>query len=91
MQTIQALASTLLSQYLRCKLVKLLHSETGYHRVTVRYDVLWDEYRCTPEVGGIPQYDATYFTNDKADALQTAEVMLASMPATYPELTLQPK
>lgn len=75
---------------MRTTLVKMLHSGTGFHKVFVRHDPVWDEYRCVPEVGGVPQHDATYFTSDKADALRTAEALLASMPATYPELKLQP-
>lgn len=76
---------------MRTKLVKLLHSGSGYHKVTVRYCPVWDEYRCTPEVGGVPQYDATYYTDDEADALATAQVLLDNMPATYPELKLVAK
>lgn len=73
------------------RVIKTVRSESGYHAVSVRYCSAWVEYRCVPLVGGEPKPDETYFTDDKADALQTADTMLAAMPEKYPELTLQPK
>lgn len=43
--------------------------------VLIRRDVEWDEY--TAEIAGQP--DATYHTDDRADAIATGKVMLADL------------
>ena len=56
------------------RIIKAFRNEQG-QTVVVRYDTEWQEYTC--EIKGSP--DATYFTDDKADALSTAEVMLKDL------------
>jgi hypothetical protein len=54
--------------------------------VVVGYDASVREYRCRLIENGKPQEPADYFTNDKADAMATAEMMATS---TYANVVKQ--
>ena len=49
---------------------------TGSIRVKTYYDSEWQEYTCVLLVNGKRIDEATYFTNDKADAISTAQDMM---------------
>jgi hypothetical protein len=61
----------------RLRLVQLVHL-AGAGRVRVAWSATWSEYqvRATSPDGGLM---AEYFTTDRADALGTADAMLAAM------------
>lgn len=50
--------------------------EKGDRRVVVRYDSGFKEYQCQLFENGKKNVNATYFTDDKQDALGTAQAMV---------------
>lgn len=59
---------------------EVVAAKRGMTRVVVYRDTDWDQYICLPFVFGIGGKDkahnpAAYYTDDKADALATAECM----------------
>jgi hypothetical protein len=47
--------------------------------VTVSYESEFKEYSCRLFVNGIKQSDATYYTDDRQDAIQTAHAMIDTL------------
>jgi len=48
----------------------------GNRKVVVRFNYEWDEYRCYLWIDTIHQVVATYYTDDKQDALDSAMQMV---------------
>jgi len=56
------------------RLIKTL--KNGTHTVKVKYHSAWNEYRVQLDTAGKHIEAADYFTDDKQDALNTAQDML---------------
>lgn len=48
----------------------------GNRVVRVYWNSNWEEFRCVLNINNKTVKDATYFTNDKQDALDTAKIMV---------------
>lgn len=57
--------------------LRVVHTVTGENGVTVRvyWNPDWAEYTCIPRVNGVPYRPATYHTDDRQDALDSAAKM----------------
>lgn len=56
--------------------VTVIKSQTNTHKVSIAYTSEFGEYRCRITLSGKVCPDADYFTDNKPDALRTAQVML---------------
>ena len=74
------------------RLIQVTRSECGRVVARVNYSSTWNEYSVDIYADREPVPEATYFTDDKQDAINTAHSCIAyAVQTLQPALTLQPK